>query len=416
MKIEKNVLNEALRVLGKVVWQTSPEVVLRSVRFFGTPGNVRVMATDGTEVVSLAVDAECEGDVDFCVEHRELREMVRIGKGALEIDGSKVEYPTLAVAPEDAVSVALPKDFCSLLALAAPIVDRQEARPALQGINLSRDGVTATNGRELLNLPCPLDLNEDFTLPFPLALLTAKLDEPGTLQIWREKDCRYFRMEIGRFIWIGKAQPGTFPNWKQVVPVPQSLDYSVTIHEVARVIDFLKTVPDHPPFHGIELNVTTDGVSVISNGQPNMKLDVAADHVGRTPRAVLALNKHVLQRMLTQGYKTFRANADGRIPVVAEGGHGKYIAMPIHILPKQKIQSKNNQENQKMEEIKPEVTLSPLDELNSNVEELRGKLKTLFDESGTLLRKVKEATLQQKQKEREFIQAKRAIERIKMAI
>ena len=40
----------------------------------------------------------------------------------------------------------------------------------------------------------------------------------------------------------------------------------------------------------------------------------------------------------------------------------------------------------------------------------------LLDETGVLTRKVKEAVLKQKQKERDFILAKRAIERIKMAI
>ena len=59
---------------------------------------------------------------------------------------------------------------------------------------------------------------------------------------------------------------------------------------------------------------------------------------------------------------------------------------------------------------------NPLDELNANVEEFRGKLKLLLDESGVLIRKVKEVALVQKQKERDFIQARRAIERIRMAI
>ena len=53
---------------------------------------------------------------------------------------------------------------------------------------------------------------------------------------------------------------------------------------------------------------------------------------------------------------------------------------------------------------------------NANVEEFRGKLKLLLDESGVLIRKVKEVALVQKQKERDFIQARRAIERIRMAI
>ena len=64
----------------------------------------------------------------------------------------------------------------------------------------------------------------------------------------------------------------------------------------------------------------------------------------------------------------------------------------------------------------PETELNPLDELNANVEEFRGKLKLLLDESGVLIRKVKEVALIQKQKERDFIQARRAIERIRMAI
>ena len=57
-----------------------------------------------------------------------------------------------------------------------------------------------------------------------------------------------------------------------------------------------------------------------------------------------------------------------------------------------------------------------MEELNHGIDELRGRLKLMLDETGVLTRKVKEAVLRQKQKERDFILAKRAIERIKMAI
>ena len=53
MRIEKKVLNDALRILGKMVCQTSPAEVFRGVRFVGTPGDVLAMATDGEEQVSL---------------------------------------------------------------------------------------------------------------------------------------------------------------------------------------------------------------------------------------------------------------------------------------------------------------------------------------------------------------------------
>ena len=62
-----------------------------------------------------------------------------------------------------------------------------------------------------------------------------------------------------------------------------------------------------------------------------------------------------------------------------------------------------------------EEPVNPLDELNHGIDELRGKLKLLFDESAVLNRKLKEVVFEQKQKEREFVQARRAIERIRAA-
>jgi hypothetical protein len=53
MRVEKKTLNDALRVLGKVVRQTSPVELYRSVRFIGDVDGVMAMATDGVEVVSV---------------------------------------------------------------------------------------------------------------------------------------------------------------------------------------------------------------------------------------------------------------------------------------------------------------------------------------------------------------------------
>ena len=63
---------------------------------------------------------------------------------------------------------------------------------------------------------------------------------------------------------------------------------------------------------------------------------------------------------------------------------------------------------------KQEIEANPMEELNSAIESFRLKLRIAWDESNLLSRKVKEVQLAQKQKERDFIQAKRAIERIRM--
>ena len=47
MRVEKRVLNDALRVLGKVVCQTSPVELYRSVRFVGDGDGVMAMAPGG---------------------------------------------------------------------------------------------------------------------------------------------------------------------------------------------------------------------------------------------------------------------------------------------------------------------------------------------------------------------------------
>ena len=424
MKIKKSVLQEALKVLGKVVSQTSPVEVQRSVRFLGVGEQVWLTVTDGVESVTVEVSGDAGDMGDFAVEYKALRELLRSTRGGeIEVTGKRLDWPETEIVPNDAVTVELPPDFGKLLALAAPVVDLREARPVLQGINLSRDGVTATNGKELLNLPCSLKIPEDVTLPFPLALLTARPEGAGTLHIWRCRNERLFRIVIGGFQWQGKALPGNFPDWKQVIPADKTLDYRIEIHEPERVIEFLKTVPDSPPFHAIELNVVSGGVTVIPNNFPDMELRLEATVIGAQPRAELALNKYILLRMLQQGYTKFRAHSDGRIPVIAEGGSGRYLAMPIHILPKHqpKTEEKKMEATKRIEHTETATEaaaepVNPMEELNLSIEELRGKLRTLLDESALLARKVKEAVLQQKQREREFVQAKHAIERIKMAI
>ena len=422
MKIEKRVLNDALRVLGKVVCQTSPVELYRSIRFVGDVDGVMAMATDGVEVVSVDVEAVPEADVDFCIPFKDLKEMVRSSRSEiLTLVGTYIEFPAYEEPAADAVTAILPANFGELLAQAAPIVDRAGYRRVLQGINLSSAGVTVTDGKQLLHLPTPLALVKDVTIPFPSALLAAKTSELGVIRVWNN----LFSIEIGNFSWHGKLLEGQYPNWKAVIPTPESHDYSITLHEVEKAIAWLKMIPSQKTTNGIELNVAPDGsITLISCIQRNYELNTQATVTGVRPRAVLTLDREIILRMLLQGYTTFNAHSDGLVPVLASGGIGQYIAMPIRTVPKTQTQNSiqpENKEEKKMEETNNVVeqnapVANPLDELNANVEEFRGKLKLLLDESGILIRKVKEVALIQKQKERDFIQARRAIERIRMAI
>ena len=77
MKLRKSVLLEALKVLGKVVSQTSPVEVQRSVRFLGVGEQVWLTVTDGVESVTVEVIGDAGEMEEFAVEYKALRELIR---------------------------------------------------------------------------------------------------------------------------------------------------------------------------------------------------------------------------------------------------------------------------------------------------------------------------------------------------
>ena len=332
MKIEKRNLNEALRVLGKVVCQTSPVELYRSVRFVGNEEKVIAMSTDGVETVSVQIEAVTETEVDFCVEFRELKDLIRICRAeTLELEGKYIEFPNVEEPELDAVMTTLPDNFTELLSLAAPVVNRNEYRRVLQGINLSPDGITATDGRQLLHLDSPLNLKKNLTIPFPSVLLAMKNNESGTMKVWKN----LFQIEIGKVKWTGKLIEGQYPDWRTVIPAEQNLDYSITLHEPEKVIEWVKMIPSQKTTNGVELDINPAGsVTLISCIQTEFKLNAEATFTGVMPKATLILDREILLRMLLQGYTTFKANSGGAVPVIASGGAGQYIAMPIRAIPK----------------------------------------------------------------------------------
>ena len=447
MKITGKKLAEALSALGKLITRTSPVELHQAVLLEARDGQLSLRTVAQDESLTVTIPAEGAAGFRHAVHYAKLRELTRNPAGTVTFmelnDGFaaqlecrrkivthalpvlNIDWPEVEVAPAEAETASLPENFTALLSEAAPLVNRNEARHQLRGIHLCPEGIVATDGKQLLHLPLDWTLKSPVTLPFPLVLLTAKPEVPGTLTLWKLKDIQLFKIEVDNFVWAGKAVSGNYPEWRKVIPEASALNYAIafTPEQAAQLTGFLKTVPDHEPFHAVELNVVPGGVTVVPNNFPDMELRLEATVIGAQPRAVLALNKYVLLRMLQQGYTKFRAHSDGRIPVIAEGGSGRYLAMPIHILPKHQPEK----ETSKMENIKRiEHTetatveavepVNPMEELNHSIEDLRGKLRTLLDESALLARKVKEAVLQQKQREREFVQAKRAIERIRMAI
>ena len=446
IEVNKNTLAGAFGALGKMICRTSPLALCKSIKVESAEGKLRLSTGGVNEEVSF--ELETGGEEVFCclVGFDEFRNAVKSGRNktvevafeaGLLLVGDRylmtvkdVEWPDFTPKTE-VKNCELPEGVVGMFARAAQAVDRNEPRAVLRGINLCSGGITGTNGRELVNYDIPLDLEDSLTIPLPLALIQSKAAEAGTLSYWACSDTDYrFRIQVGSWSWIGKTLSGIYPNWRQVIPERNTLTRSIAFQpECGQALaSFLKNIPDTEPNNAVELAAVNNALEVRAADQST---SIAAEFTGDWNNSIF-MNKAILQRMLLASHTKIELG-DGFTALIATGGTGRYIAMPQRNAPIQtqaQSQIQPKQEESKMENTEtkavsapmqmvapkqePEAALNPLDDLSASIEAFKLKLKASFEEVAALARKVKEVQIAQKQKERDFIQAKRAIERIRM--
>ena len=290
IEVNKNTLASALPALGKLICRMSPMTLFKSIKVESADGKLRLSTCGASEEISFELESDSE-DVFCCmVGFDEFRDAVRSGRnktvsltyeaGTLLVGDrylitvKDVEWPDMS--PEvEAPNCLLPDGIVNLFSRAAQIVDRNEPRAILRGINLSADGITVTNGKELLNFDCPLDLESSITIPLPLSLMQSKASHAGLLFYWPMENGTGFSIIVGPWCWTGKALLGIYPNWKQVIPESNTLTRSITFPpESAQKLEaFLKNVPDDPPHNAVELSEGSGmTLNVLASGEKTGQL------------------------------------------------------------------------------------------------------------------------------------------------
>ena len=448
IEVNKNTLASALPALGKLVCRTSPLAICKSIKIESAEGKLRLSTCGLTEGISFELKTNSKEEFCCVVGFDEFRDAVKSGRNktvevafeaGLLLVGDRylmtvkdVEWPDFTPKTE-VKSCELPDGVVGMFARAAQVVDRNEPRMILRGINLSSGGITVTNGKELLNYDAPLELENSLTIPLPLALIQSKASESGTLSYWACSDADYwFRIQVGAWNWTAKTISGNYPNWKQVIPSGDSLTHEARLspEQIEAALNFLKTVPDKMPYTPITLKMSADKRLVI-HADSELELPLDAELLGDWTDFSQTLNKKILFRLFAEKHTRIQLS-NLHSPLMATGGLGRYIAMPMRNAPiktQSQPQIQPQQEENKMEDKEkvvsasvqtaapkqePETASNPLDDLGMAIEAFKAKMKASFDEVAALARKVKEAQIAQRQKERDFIQAKRAIERIRM--
>ena len=473
ISINKTELAGALAALGKLVSRTSIVKTYQAIQIEGKANTLYFRTRNVVEEFEFKMTADLEDDFPaVLVEFEQFRLAVRnckkktldmeVENGEVSFEGVKLAlvngcFPVPENIPDQDVNVTeLPADTLSALSMLAPLADKgQDVRKVLGGINLSRDGFTATNGKELANIPLPLDMGS-VTIPFPLALLATKaFGESGKLMTWQKDDDTHFALMLGNWTWRAKAYKENYPNWKLVVPERKATTHYVSFlpDRAERLQRYLRGVPDDPQNNnGIKLSrlpEVPDNLHLESSN--GLLFSILAEFDSNWGDLSVTIRKEFLAHLLAEGHTRIELN-DAYGPIVGVGGTGQYIAMPIRPMKTQTAASE-----QKQEETAPETTeqtttinttttkettmidtntithtvsapvqtytpnqesakeLNPLDELTANIEAMKAKLKAMYDESAVMSRKVREVAIAQKQKEREYVQTKKTIEKIRVA-
>ncbi len=484
ISLNKAELAGALPALGKLVCRSSPIQVYRAVQIEANNNMLFFRTHSMDEEIEYRIEAEGLDAFKVIMEFDSFRSLIRncrnksikfeFADGKLHIDGVAVvpiegEWPATEVPQGENVTTSpLPWKFVEELAAAAPLIDLDNPRNILRGINLSTDGITATNGKELFNRLYRFNL-DDLTIPFPLALMASKAGGIGTLTAWDTGLFTMFSVKLARWTWTAKALSGEYPNWKPIVPKRSDLKHSVcfTMENADRLKFFLKSVGDKRPSNEIRL-YRKAGHFTMQDGDGH-EFGILASFNSGWEDFSITVKKEILMHLLNEGHTEIRFG-DGMSPFVANGGIGQFIAMPMRPqapqaeapqeapqavpvqmdvqaavqveqpaseAPEQKNKTNTNitnttpstKENTTMNDNSihtvsapvqtsaqnHEPELNPLDELMANIESMKTKLKAMFDDSAALSRKVREVALAQRQKEREYVQTKRTIERIRTA-
>ena len=234
MNLSKTELNGALSALGKLICRTSPLAEYKSLQLEAVSRSLFLRSANQNETLEYRIALEVDQEFDLCVNFDEFRDAVRncrsksvqlefqqenntLLTGERQLQVSQIKLPVIERA-ETCDSVIFKDGFLDLLKRMAPVVDTHNARKIMHGINVSKEGLTVTNGRELLHIPLDLTLQQQLTIPLPLGLFMTKETSAGMLEWWQDKGVTYLRISVGNWTWITNALQGDYPDWHKVIP------------------------------------------------------------------------------------------------------------------------------------------------------------------------------------------------------
>ncbi len=480
--ISKQEFERALIGLSRILPKRTGMPILRCARLQTiNPETVVISATNLDESLSCRISVtDAPEGLDTLLPVAELRNFIKGDKRTLlkiepvdaggitvteDIGGQEFtqsftapkvdDFPVISECPEPLAD--LPDDFISTLAKIAPSVSLNDSRSTLHGIALSPAGLTATDGKQLCNVPYPMPITENCILRLPTCLFPANMQGETKIGIFKNNEITLVTIESGNWKWTGRSPYGTYPNWQQIVPKQQDIAWKIELDKpgIPQLNDILQRLPSDDNHNLLRLVIMDGRAELFIEGStvPTVSCNISSMGGNSIAKTVI-VDRKIILRALSLGHNTFE-QADGvNAPLVATGGMGKLVFMPWRECiksatepvpdkpetttveqPKDETMS-NEVKTVPVPAVTPEVPVTPepvkesptpnsglkivpqidsYDELIFSVEELRVTIRTFNEQTLAIIRKIRDNQANMKRRERDMKAAREMLEKLKVS-
>jgi DNA polymerase III sliding clamp (beta) subunit (PCNA family) len=366
--IPNSELLKALTGLSMIVPRKSKIPILSHVLVKVSDGVTTLCATDLDQYASCAItDAQADGDFAVLIPFSGLRDFARLGAkngGTLvSLEGDSIRladvsrdkigvvrtFPLLS-AVDFPLPPALPEKLFGLdpkmiqaFRLFQSSASVESTRPTLQGIQVTAKSVAASDGQQLAFIEFSTGFSDEVIVPCTRLLASNLLGSDCRVGIGFKDESTSGKpsvpvpcsLTLASSCWVYQVRliDGSFPNWRQVVPVDSSLIETISILDpdpcdLIRQIGRLGKGDD--AFGTLRLQLVADTrLRVSPVDSPEGGFEIKITRSGSESDRTIFIRRNLLVSALTLGHRTIRLSSDDVFPVLFEGGFGKHVAMPV---------------------------------------------------------------------------------------